>query len=155
NYDAKINWNRNDKHTIWGKYGRMDALFSCDSSLGAAGGPGLCNPSNPKPRKADTVVQITTAGAPWVFSPSLLVDATLGYSRMAQDIRGPLYGENFGLNTLGIPGTNGPDVRQSAQPGFNITGYTTLGDNNAANPAFRNDAVWTHTSNVSYTKGSH
>jgi hypothetical protein len=74
---------------------------------------------------------------------------------MAQDIRGPFYGQNFGLDTLGIPGTNGPDIRQSAQPGFAVTGYTAFGDNNAANPAFRKDAVWTHTSNLSYTRGTH
>lgn len=155
NYDAKVNWNRTDRHTIWGKYGRMGASFSCGSSLGAAGGPGLCNPSNPKPGDADTLIQIGSLGTTLVLSPTLLLDGTLGYSRMSQDIRGPFYGTNFGLDTLGIPGTNGPDPRQSGQPGFAITGYTAFGDNNAANPAFRKDAVWTQTSNVSWTKGAH
>jgi hypothetical protein len=155
NYDFKTTWNRTDKHTIWGKYGRMDALVNCDPSLGAAGGTGLCNPSNPKPGKANTLVQIATLGTTWLITPTILFDGTLGYSRMTQQIRGPFFGQNFGVDTLRIPGTNGPDVRDSGQPGFDITGFSSMGDDNAANPAFRTDMVYTYTSNASWTKGPH
>ena len=37
--DAKINWNRNDKHTIWGKYGRQWATSGGQGIFGVAGGP--------------------------------------------------------------------------------------------------------------------
>jgi hypothetical protein len=155
NYDFKTTWNRTDKHTIWGKYGRMTGLVNCDPSLGAAGGTGLCNPSNPKPGKADTLVQIATLGTTWVITPAILFDGTLGYSRMTQQIRGPFFGQNFGLDTLGIPCTNGPDIRASGQPGFDVTSYSSMGDDNAANPAFRTDMVYTYTTNLSWTKGPH
>jgi hypothetical protein len=42
NYDLKVNWNRTDKNTIWGKYSAMNAFFECAPTLGAAYGPGLC-----------------------------------------------------------------------------------------------------------------
>ena len=38
NIDAKINWNRNERHQMWFKYSVMDALVQGDFSLGEAGG---------------------------------------------------------------------------------------------------------------------
>jgi hypothetical protein len=154
NYDVKINWNRTDRHTIWGKYSRMDAHVECTPALGEAGGNPLCAPSS-KQGTADTVVQVANLGHTWVLGARLLMDSTVGYSRLAQRIVGGKYGEKFGLEALGIPGTNGPDIRQSGQPAFVISGYETLGDPSAANPAFRTDAVYTHASNVNWSAGSH
>ncbi len=153
NYDVKLNWNRTDRHTIWGKYSRMDAFVNCDPSLGEGGGTGLC--IGGKPGKASTLVQLGTLGHTWVLQPNLLFDGNMAYSRLAQNIRGPKIDENFGLTTLGIPGTNGPDLGQGGQPGFVVTGYESLGDANASNPAFRTDAVYTYTTNFSWTRGSH
>jgi len=74
---------------------------------------------------------------------------------MHHSTSGPDYGTNIGLDVLKIPGTNGPDPRQSGFPIFNISGYTTLG--NAVNwvPVERNDRVYTYTANVSWTTGPH
>ena len=38
NIDAKVNWNRNERHQMWFKYSVMDALVKGDFSLGQAGG---------------------------------------------------------------------------------------------------------------------
>ncbi|MGI8742596.1 MAG: TonB-dependent receptor domain-containing protein [Bryobacteraceae bacterium] len=155
NFDMKTDWSRTDKHTIWLKYGRMNAHVLCNPSLGEAGGAGLC--VGQKSGTADTVMQLATLGHTWVLTPAILVDGTLGYFRSVQNIRGPLYGVNFGLDVLGIPGTNGSDIRYSGQPIFDITGYGSLGDAGLGNtnPAFRTDEGYSHTSNLSWTKGSH
>jgi len=155
NFDLKLDWNRTDRHTIWGKYGRMDAHVQCNPSLGEAGGAGLC--LGQKSGTADTMVQLATIGHTLTLTPSVVVDGTVGYFRSVQNIRGPLYGTNFGLDVLGIPGTNGTDIRYSGQPIFDITGYASLGDAGLGNtnPAFRKDAGFSHTSNVSWIKGSH
>ena len=42
NVDAKVNWNRNERHQLWFKYSVMDALVHGDFSLGEAGGDCLC-----------------------------------------------------------------------------------------------------------------
>lgn len=45
---------------------------------------------------------------------------------MNQTVQGEDYGQNFG-EILGIPGLNGPDIRQSGFPNINIGGYTGTG----------------------------
>ena len=151
-YDIKINWNRSEKHSVWGKYGAMNASVLCKQSLGAAGGPGLCDGGH---GLGHTLDQIATIGHSWVISPTFLIDGTLGWTRRGQDVRGADYGKNTGLETLGIPGTNGPDIRQSGMPPFSATGYTTLGNPDAWNPVFRNDQSYTFTTNLNRIHGAH
>ena len=152
NGDVKINWNRTNSHSIWGKYSVMKALVNCSFALGAAGGPGLCDGG---PESSDTLVQVGTIGHTWTLSPHFLVDGTVGYSRLGLGAVAADYGQNFGLNVLGIPGTNGPDIRQSGMPIFIISGYSTLGSPDAWAPVFRTDATYTHSTNVNWTKSSH
>ncbi len=152
NGDVKVNWNRTNSHSIWGKYSVMKALVDCSFALGAAGGPGLCDGG---PESSDTLVQVATIGHTWTITPRLLVDGNAGYSRLGLSAVAADYGPNFGLNVLGIPGTNGPDIRQSGIPIFTITGYSALGSPDAWAPVFRTDATYTHSSNVNWNKGSH
>jgi hypothetical protein len=101
----------------------MPRPIHCSFGLGAAGGPGLCNGGA---GTAPTLVQVPTLGHSWVITPSLLLDEVVGFNRMGQHGTDSFYGKNTGLD-LGIPGTNGPDPRQSGFPIFNITGFTSLG----------------------------
>lgn len=155
NYDLKIDFARTDKHRIWGKYSRMDAYVFCNPSLGAAGGIGLC--SSNKAGTANTTTQLATLGHTWVLSPAALIDGTVSYFRMQQVITGPFYGTDFGSQTLGIPGTNGPNIQESGQPIFDIVGMSSFGDAGLgiANPAFRTDDGYTSTSNLVWNKGKH
>jgi hypothetical protein len=152
NYDVKINWNRTDRQTIWGKYSAMDAQVACESALGEGGGRGLCNGGA---GIGDTFVQVGTLGYTWVLSPTLVFDSTLGYNRLGQEVRNADFGINFGLDVLGIPGTNGPDPRQSGKPMFVITGYETMGVSVPWLPIFRTDDTITYASNVGMNRGSH
>ncbi len=151
NFDVKIDWNRTSRHHIFGKYSAMKALVSCSFALGAAGGPGLCNGG---PGTAPTLVQVPTLGHTLVISPNLLLDEVLGFNRMGQHGTDSFYGQNIGL-TLGIPGTNGPDIRQSGFPIVNITGFTSLGQTANWMPFWRNDQSWTTSHNLTWTHGSH
>jgi len=152
NFDIKINWNRNDAHAVWGKYSVMDAQVTCAFALGPAGGPGMCDGG---PGVGNTLVQLSTIGHTLTLSPSFLIDGTIGWTRMGQNVKGPDFGTNFGLEQFGIPGTNGPDIRQSGLPSFVMSGYTTLGNNETWIPAFRNDQSYTGTTNAGWIKGSH
>ncbi len=38
NFDAKVNWNRNERHQLWFKYSVMNALVHGEFGLGEAGG---------------------------------------------------------------------------------------------------------------------
>ncbi len=63
------------------------------------------------------------------------------------------YGTNYGQQ-LGIPNTNGPDIRQSGFPDIGISGYTGFGVPNWM-PAFRVEETYTHSDNVTWTRGAH
>lgn len=152
NVDAKINWNRRDNHHLWFKYSVMDALVSTQPGLGKAGGPAL---SAGGLGKGNTLTQIAAIGHSLTLSPTFLIDGTLGWTRFGQDVAQPDLDTKFGLDVLGIPGTNGPDRREGGMPSFAVSGYTTLGYTETWNPLFRNDQSYTFNGNANWMKGAH
>jgi hypothetical protein len=152
NIDAKVNWNRNERHQLWFKYSAMDALVHGDFGLGEAGGECVCDGGV---GDGNTLVQIAGIGQTYTVSPNLVLDGTFGWTRFGQDVTPPDLGTNFGLDVLGIPGTNGPDPRESGMPPLYISGYSDLGNNEGWNPLYRNDQSYTFNANASWTKGEH
>ena len=56
----------------------------------------------------DTTVNQYTVGTTWTFNPTTVFDATYGISKMTHEsTAGDFALGNYGLDTLGIPGTNG------------------------------------------------
>ncbi|MBM3810654.1 MAG: hypothetical protein FJW20_03350 [Acidimicrobiia bacterium] len=152
NADVKINYNRTQKHMIWGKYSRMSAVVTGQPALGQAIGTCLCDGGI---GTGDTAVQLATIGQTYTISPTFLFDTTVGFSRLGHFTTGPDFGQNIGLDVLRIPGTNGPDPRQGGFPIFNISGFDSLGNINGWSPAFRNDQSWTVDQNFSKLHGAH
>jgi Carboxypeptidase regulatory-like domain len=152
NVDAKVNWNRNERQQLWFKYSMMDALVSGEFGLGAAGGDCLCGGGL---GDGHTLVQIAGIGQTYTVSPTFLIDGVFGWTRFGQDVHPPDLGTNFGLDVLGIPGTNGPDPRESGMPPLYLAGYSTLGNPEGWNPLFRNDQSFTGNANASWMKGTH
>ena len=153
NFDVKIDWNRTQNHHIFGKYSAMKANVVCPFSLGAAGGAGLCNGAGAG--TAPTLIQVPTLGHSWIITPNLLLDEVLGFNRMGQHGTDSFFGKNIGLD-LGIPGTNGPDIRQSGFPIFNINGgFSSFGQVANYIPFYRNDQSWTTSHNMTWTRGAH
>jgi outer membrane receptor protein involved in Fe transport len=153
NYDVKVNWNRTDKHSLFVKYSAMNGNVSCGFSLGQGGGDalGACG----APGSGHTLVQISTIGHTLTLTPRFVVDGTIGWTRMTQQGKSPDYGQNLGLEFLGIPGTNGPDPRQSGMPGFSLTGYSAFGNTDSPRPNFYADQSYTSSHNASYSMGKH
>lgn len=154
--DGKLNWTPNSKLTGFLKYSVMLAPVSAQAPLGqalgaypggAAGDAGIGTGNN----RTD----IFGGGINYVITPTLLFDANVGGTLMHHDTTGPDYGKNIGLDVLKIPGTNGPDPRQSGFPVFNISGYTSFGNVNTWSPVVRNDRVYTYVANLNWTKGAH
>ena len=154
--DVKVNWTPSAKTNVFGKYSVMIAPVTSGAPLGealggypggAAGAAGIGTGNN----KTD----VFGGGVSYVISPSLLFDANYGGTLMHHDTVGPDYGKNIGTDVLRIPGTNGPDVRQSGFPIFNISGYASLGNTNNWSPVVRDDKVFTYVANLNWTKGAH
>jgi hypothetical protein len=152
NVDAKVNWNRNERHQLWFKYSAMDALVHGDFSLGAAGGNCLCGGGL---GDGSTLVQIAGIGQTYTVSPTFFIDGTFGWTRFGQAVEPPDLGSNFGLDVLGIPGTNGPDPRESGMPPLYMAGFSPLGNPEGWNPLYRNDQSYTFNTNATWMKGLH
>ncbi|MBI2687825.1 MAG: TonB-dependent receptor [Acidobacteria bacterium] len=151
NYDGKLNWNRNDKHTMFVKYSMLTALSGGVFGLGKAGGSGLGG----DPGLGDTHQYLATVGTNYAITPTMLLDATWGMTRMDQTAQGQDFGTNFGTDVFGIPGTNGPDPRQSGLPVFNVGGLSTWGQTATWMPLERHERSYTFTTNLSIIKSKH
>jgi hypothetical protein len=150
NVDAKMNYTPDDKQSMFLKYGRMWATSGGKAVFGIAGGPGL---GGSDPGLGDTLVQVATIGQTRTITKNLLIDSVLGYERQGQSVIPNDYGTNYGQQ-FGIPNTNGPDIRQSGFPNIAISGYSGLGVPNWM-PVFRVEESYTHSDNITYTKGAH
>ena len=66
-----------------------------------------------------TKVWSATGGQTWTFTPTLLMDMTFGFSRQKQDVLGPDFNAgNYGLDVLGIPGTNDQGIGDQRYAGY-------------------------------------
>jgi hypothetical protein len=152
NFDLKVNWNRHDTHSVWGKYSIMIANVACDAGLGPAGGAPMCQGNI---GLGALRTQVSTIGHTRTFSPAFLWDGIVGWTRQGQEITGIYYGQNFGRDVLGIPGTNGDDIRESGAPVFSIAGYTNYGSDTDTRPFIAHDTTWTTQQNFSWNRGRH
>lgn len=148
--DGKVNFAVNEKSAIWGRYGRMWATSGGVGIFGEAVGPA----PGADPGLGDTVVQNMSVGHTYTFSPTVLLDGVFGYNRQNQSVTANDYGKNFG-EILGIPGLNGPDIRQSGFPNVNFGGfYQGTGAPNWM-PLFRLEENFTTSHNLTWTKSAH
>jgi len=151
NFDAKVNWNLSQSTAVWGKYGVMKGSVTSPPVLDKAGGPGLPWGAG----TGRTLAQLATLAGTHTFSPTMTADMNLGFTRYAGETFGFDYGSNFGLDVLGIPGTNGKDPRQSGMPMITIGGYTTLGQVDNWMPKILYDNSITYNANLAWNKGRH
>jgi hypothetical protein len=87
------------------------------------------------------------------FTPRLLNDLRVGYTRRGNTIAGPVLG-NTASSALGIPGIPTNAAFNNALPLFTFTGFQQLGPSASTSSAFQT-AVWQMTDSVVYTYGRH
>jgi hypothetical protein len=151
NYDVKVNFNRTAAHQIWGKFSMLDAVVD---DLTYYLGPD----TNSEEDGGFTKVYMVTAGQTWTLGPTLVWDTTVGFSRQDQKAFGAdFFQGNFGLDTLGIPGTNDQGTgnpRYAGYPQF-ATGFSTLGNADTWTPVWRDERVTSVSTNLTKVLGRH
>jgi hypothetical protein len=153
NYDAKVNYTVSANTTLWGKVSVMDATVNSAYSLGQAGGQGMINGGGAGTGKV--LARVVTVAGTHLLAPNFLVDGNISFSHDPLDLIHSDSGTNFGSDFLGIPGTNGPDVRQSGLPIFNITGYENYGNPYPWMPKYVDDNSITVATNAGWQAGAH
>ena len=151
NFDNKINWNATEKLQIWGRYSYSPTLIFEDPTLGAAGGDAL---NGGQLGSAPGRVYVFATGGNYAFNSNIILDWVYGQTLQSLGAEFDLE-ENYCLDTLHIPGTNGPDRLQGGKCAFQITGWSNLGNPNTGNPFKFHDKQFTLAPNLSWIKGSH
>jgi hypothetical protein len=152
NVDTKINY-AGSKLTLWGRHSISPTNIIDPPIFGEVSGPAL---NGGQLGTAPGRIQVVGVGGTYTFSPTLILDANVGYTRQRIGAEGFDINSNFGLNVLKIPGTNGPDRLQGGVPAFQINGgWTNIGNDNTGNPFLFRDNQYVGAANLSWLKGVH
>jgi hypothetical protein len=152
--DSKIIYNPTDKTSVFGRYSIEPYDLNDPQIFNQAGGSAI---DGGQPGENAGRIQNVGLGASHVISSSLVVDWDFGYARQVTGAQSSIdiaVGD-FGLNTLGIPGTNGVGPNYVGQPYFAMTNFTSIGNSDGANPFLFRDNQFTTDANLSWTKGKH
>ena len=152
NIDFKVNYNPGARGSVFVRYSISPSDLFDPPSLGEAGGDAL---AGGQPGRAPGRIQSTAVGATYTISSTVLLDANFGFTRQRLGAENVDIDTNYGLELLGIPGTNGPDRLQGGYPRFVISGFSSIGNPNVSNPFSFSDNQYVAVSNLSWMKGSH
>ncbi len=159
NYDAKINWVPTQKTTAFGHFSTSQGDIFDPPSLGPLAQGNATNGG----QLGNTYIHIYEfgAGATHTFTPNLLLDGVIGYTRQHLEAAGPGPDSPYGLDTLKIPGTNNSqdpsDPLYYGVPAFQFStnGFTNLGNPNTGNPFEFRDNQYVAAGNVTWIKKRH
>ena len=152
NIDVKINYAGGDKVSLWGRYSRSPTNIFDPPIFGIIGGGAL---NGGQLGTAPGLVQVVGLGGTYTFTPTLVLDGNIGYTRQRLGAQNIDIDQPYGQTVLKIPGTNGPDQLQNGYPFFNITGWNNLGNDNTGNPFLFRDNQYVAAANLSWLKGAH
>jgi Carboxypeptidase regulatory-like domain len=152
NIDNKINF-VSDNLSLWGRYSRSPTIIIDPPIFGEISGPAL---NGGQLGTAPGLINVFGLGGSYTFTPTIVLDGNVGYTRQRLGAEGFDIVSNFGLQTLQIPGTNGPDRLQGGVPSFQIgAGWTNIGNDNTGNPFLFRDNQYVGAANLSWLKGAH
>jgi hypothetical protein len=152
--DTKVNWNATSKLNIFGRYSHLDFWTFNQTVYGdLLQGRPMTLPGNPGTGQGYTAN--FSAGASYVFSPTVVADAHFGYVRMFTDVAHSDVGQNKGMDLFGIPGLNGSRAFEGGMPVFDFNTFEDLGITERYMPYVRNDDQYQTVVNVNWMKGKH
>jgi hypothetical protein len=151
NIDAKVTLNASNKLTFFGRYSISPHEIVDPPALGDAGGDAL---NGGQLGFAPGRTQVAGAGMTYSLSSNMLFDANFGFTRQRLGAEFDLE-NNWGLDLLKIPGTNGPDRLQGGMPSFQVGGWANMGNPNTGNPFRFADHQYVGAANFTWLKSSH
>ena len=150
--DGKVNYVPNGRTTVFGRYSISRSHIFDPPALGPAEGNATLGGQL---GNAFSRIQVVGLGGTYTFSPRLLLDVNAGYTRQRINAESTDITNNFGLDTLHIPGTNGPDPLEGGIPAFQFNTFSNLGNPNTGNPFLFRDNQYVSNANLTWVKGKH
>ena len=151
NIDAKVNYSASSSLQLFAKFSYSPSLIFDAPILGDAGGDSI---GGGQPGEAPGDTYLAGVGGTYTISPNLLLDVNLGYTSQKLGAEYDL-DQNYGLEDMGIPGTNGPDRLQGGIPSFQVTNWSNMGNPNTGNPFTFDDKQYVATVSLQWMKGAH
>jgi len=151
--DAKLNWNKSDKFTMFGRFSILNFTTWSPTPFDKASGGAIDTSQQAGPGEGRFIS--TAIGANYIVSPTFLLDGNVAFTRLAPGTYPIQFGQNIGLDVLKLPGTNGPTKFESGIPEFQVSGYETVGNPGSATPYFWHDNEWQYNTNATWIKGRH
>jgi hypothetical protein len=152
--DSKVNWNATPRLQIFGRYSQLDFDQNSETVFGPQlQGDDATGGGNPGIGWGGTYN--FSGGATYTLGNNIVMDGHFGWVRMNSNVEMVDVTENKGLDWLGIPGTNGPDLVDGGTPWFDLDGYTDLGTIEDFMPYYRSDDQYQTVVNLSWLKGRH
>ena len=152
NSDWKVNYNPTDRLALFARYGFSPSDVFDPPTFGLAGGDAL---NGGQPGHAKGLIQNAAVGGTYTLSPHILIDANSGFTRLRLNGENIDIDQNYGLDVLKIPGTNGSFRLQGGIPRFAVSGFSSFGNPNVSNPFQFRDNQYTAVANLSWMKGTH
>ena len=151
NADGKLTYNPNENNQIFGRYSISNGTIADPFQFGAAEGGTW---DGGQPGAAAITVQSIALGGTHTFSPTMVMDGNVGFTRQHLGAQAPDVNNTYGLTTLGIPGTNtGP--LEGGIPYFDVSGFAPFGNSNSGSPFLFRDNTYVGNLNFSWMKGTH
>lgn len=150
--DGKVNYVPNGRTTVFGRYSISRSDIFDPPALGPAEGNATLGGQL---GNAFSRIQVVGMGGTYTFSPRLLLDVNAGYTRQRINAESTDITSNFGLDTLHIPGTNGPDPLEGGIPALQFSTFSNLGNPNTGNPFLFRDNQYVSNANLTWVKGKH
>jgi hypothetical protein len=152
NIDTKVNYIPTAKSSVFARYSISPSHIFDPPGLGPAEGNTL---DGGQPGTATGLVQSVGIGGTYTVSPTILIDGNVGYTRLRIGAQNVDIGKNYGLDVLGIPGTNGTYALDGGYPNFGVTSFSSFGNSNVSNPFLFRDNEYVGGVNLGWVKGSH
>src|SRR5207302_581058 len=120
NFDGKVNYIPSDHSTVFGRYSLSRSFIFDPPALGKAEGNATLGGQL---GNAHSRIQVVGLGGTYAFSPTLAADIISGFTRQRINAESTDIVSHFDLDTLHIPGTNGPDHLQGGIPAFQYNSF--------------------------------
>ena len=154
-YDNKVDFVATSKLRFSGRYGKQPYFDYQQPIYGdTLGGTSAFSTAGAGNYLQHGATQAWGGTMSYVASPTFVIDASAGLTTAHQILLPNLYNTRYGLDVLGIPGTNnGPLPWTGGVPNFAIANFVTMG---ASYPALEYyQPLYEYVANATKIKGSH
>jgi len=151
-FDVRVDHTFGQHDSLFGRYSFNDADVYTPGALPAVGGIQAVGVNGGFPGSALVRAQNAGLNEVHTFSPTLILQQRLGYSRFANHVLPPNYGNNV-MAQLGVPGIN-IDADSSGMSTINISGFQALGDSGSI-PIIDFNNTYQYAADMIHSRGSH